>query len=169
MNGLMAAWCVRPGHQIVLTRSRVCKSKDRAWVEQKNEMLVCRVVGLARGRSLRGPAPIPLARKPYGCTNLFRPSFTQKQQTGWWQAQGTLQRLLATEEVSQERSAAACLPASDGACWSVISLNVFVVMKASARKGQRFCAPIMVRRYASLLWRQNWLNLEWLIPSPSQG
>ncbi|QNI71228.1 hypothetical protein [Cyanobium sp. NS01] len=38
MNSLMEAWCDRPGHQIVLTRSRAYQSNDQAWVEQKNGM-----------------------------------------------------------------------------------------------------------------------------------
>jgi hypothetical protein len=45
MNQLMEAWCDSPGQQIVLTRSRAYKSNDQAWVEQKNGMLVRRVVG----------------------------------------------------------------------------------------------------------------------------
>jgi hypothetical protein len=73
MNGLMEAWCDRPGQQIVLTRSRAYKSNDQAWVghpkqsrgmnprdclgcpvEQKNGMLVRRVVGYQRLVSLEG-------------------------------------------------------------------------------------------------------------------
>ena len=45
MNSLMEGWCDRPDHQIVLTRSRAYQSNDQAWVEQKNGMLVRRVVG----------------------------------------------------------------------------------------------------------------------------
>lgn len=48
MNSLMEAWCDRPGQQIVLTRSRAYHSNDQAWVEQKNGMLVRRVVGYQR-------------------------------------------------------------------------------------------------------------------------
>jgi len=47
-NSLMEAWCDRPGHQIVLTRSRAYQSNDQAWVEQKHRMLVRRVVGYQR-------------------------------------------------------------------------------------------------------------------------
>ncbi|QBE69848.1 hypothetical protein SynWH8101_2271 [Synechococcus sp. WH 8101] len=36
----MEAWCDRPGHQIVLTRSSTYQSNDQAWVEQKSGMLV---------------------------------------------------------------------------------------------------------------------------------
>jgi hypothetical protein len=52
MNQLMEAWCDSPGQQIVLTRSRAYKSNDQAWVEQKNGMLVRRVVGYQRLVSL---------------------------------------------------------------------------------------------------------------------
>lgn len=45
MISLMEVWCDRSGHQIMLTRTRSYQSNDQAWVEQKNGMLVGRVVG----------------------------------------------------------------------------------------------------------------------------
>lgn len=45
MNSLIEGWCDRPGHQILLTHSRDYQRNDQAWVEQKNGMLVRRVVG----------------------------------------------------------------------------------------------------------------------------
>ncbi len=71
MNQRMEAWSDRPGQEIVLTRSRAYQSNDQAWVghpkqsrgfiprdclgtpvEQKNGMLVRRVVGYQRLVSL---------------------------------------------------------------------------------------------------------------------
>jgi hypothetical protein len=79
MNSLMEAWCARPGHQIVLTRSRAYQSNDQAWVEQKNGMLVRRVVGYQR---LEGLEAAQLLGELYGAlrlfTNLFQPSFKLK-------------------------------------------------------------------------------------------
>ena len=79
MNSLMEAWCDRPGHQIVLTRSRAYQSNDQAWVEQKNGMLVRRVVGYQR---LEGLEAAQVLGELYGAlrlfTNLFQPSFKLK-------------------------------------------------------------------------------------------
>ena len=79
MNCLMEAWCARPGHQIVLTRSRAYQSNDQAWVEQKNGMLVRRVVGYQR---LEGLEAAQVLGELYGAlrlfTNLFQPSFKLK-------------------------------------------------------------------------------------------
>jgi hypothetical protein len=79
MNSLMEAWCDRPGHQIVLTRSRAYQSNDQAWVEQKNGMLVRRVVGYQR---LEGLEAAQVMGELYGAlrlfTNLFQPSFKLK-------------------------------------------------------------------------------------------
>ncbi|MBE9172184.1 transposase [Cyanobium sp. LEGE 06143] len=79
MNSLMQAWCDRPGHQIVLTRSRAYQSNDQAWVEQKNGMLVRRVVGYQR---LEGLEAAQVLGELYGAlrlfTNLFQPSFKLK-------------------------------------------------------------------------------------------
>lgn len=79
MNSLMEAWCARPGHQIVLTRSRAYQSNDQAWVEQKNGMLVRRVVGYQR---LEGLEAAQVLGELYGAlrlfTNLFQPSFKLK-------------------------------------------------------------------------------------------
>jgi hypothetical protein len=79
MNSLMEAWCDRPGHQIVLTRSRAYQSNDQAWVEQKNGMMVRRVVGYQR---LEGLEAAQVLGELYGAlrlfTNLFQPSFKLK-------------------------------------------------------------------------------------------
>jgi hypothetical protein len=79
MNSLMEGWCDRAGHQIVLTRSRAYQSNDQAWVEQKNGMLVRRVVGYQR---LEGLEAAQVLGELYGAlrlfTNLFQPSFKLK-------------------------------------------------------------------------------------------
>ena len=133
MNGLMEAWCDRPGQQIVLTRSRAYKSNDQAWVghpkqsrgmksrdclgtpvEQKNGMLVRRVVGYQRLVSLEAAQVLG---ELYGAlrlfTNLFQPSFKLKSSErdgGRIKRQHhpprtPLQRLLATGQVSEEQTA----------------------------------------------------------------
>jgi hypothetical protein len=65
MNCLMEVWSARPGHQIVLTRSRAYQSIDQAWVEQKNVMLVRRVL-------------VELYAALRLFNNLFQPSFKLK-------------------------------------------------------------------------------------------
>ncbi len=114
MNSLMEAWCDRPGQQIVLTRSRAYKSNDQAWVEQKNGMLVRRVVGYQRLVSLDAAQVLG---ELYGAlrlfTNLFQPSFKLKSSErdgGRIKRQHhpprtPLQRLLATGQVSEEKAA----------------------------------------------------------------
>lgn len=114
MNSLMEAWCDRPGHQIVLTRSRAYQSNDQAWVEQKNGMLVRRVVGYQR---LEGLEAAQVLGELYGAlrlfTNLFQPSFKLKSSE---RAGGRikrqhhpprtpLQRLLASGTLSEEAAA----------------------------------------------------------------
>lgn len=69
MNCLMEAWCARPGHQIVLTRSRAYQSNDQAWVEQKNGMLIRRVVGYER---LVGLEAAQLLAELYAALRLYR-------------------------------------------------------------------------------------------------
>jgi hypothetical protein len=79
MNQLMEAWCDRSGQEIVLTRSRAYQSNDQARVEQKNGMLVRRVVGYLRVVSLY---VAQVLGELYGAlrlfTNLFQPSFKLK-------------------------------------------------------------------------------------------
>jgi len=111
MNSLMQAWCDRPGHQIVLTRSRAYQSNDQAWVEQKNGMLVRRVVGYQR---LEGLEAAQVLGELYGAlrlfTNLFQPSFKLKSSErdgGRIKRQHhpprtPLQRLLASGVLSEE-------------------------------------------------------------------
>jgi len=113
MNQLMEAWCDSPGQQIVLTRSRAYQSNDQAWVEQKNGMLVRRVVGYQRLVSLEAAQVLG---DLYGAlrlfTNLFQPSFKLKSSErdgGRIKRQHhpprtPLQRLLATGQLSEERA-----------------------------------------------------------------
>lgn len=113
MNHLMEAWCDSPSQQIVLTRSRAYKSNDQAWVEQKNGMLVRRVVGYQRLVSLEAARVLG---ELYGAlrlfTNLFQPSFKLKsseREGGRIKRQHhpprtPLQRLLATGQLSEERA-----------------------------------------------------------------
>ena len=113
MNQLMEAWCDRLGQEIVLTRSRAYQSNDQAWVEQKNGMLVRRVVGYQRLVSLDAAQVLG---ELYGAlrlfTNLFQPSFKLKSSErdgGRIKRQHhpprtPLQRLLATGQVSEERA-----------------------------------------------------------------
>jgi hypothetical protein len=117
MNGLMEAWCDRPGHEIVLTRSRAYKSNDQAWVEQKNGMLIRRVVGYQRLVSLEAAQVLG---ELYGAlrlfTNLFQPSFKLKSserdggkiKRRHHPPRTPLQRLLTTGQVSQEREDQLC-------------------------------------------------------------
>jgi hypothetical protein len=114
MNELMESWCACPGQEIVLTRSRAYKSNDQAWVEQKNGMLVRRVVGYQRLVSLEAAQ---ILGELYGAlrlfTNLFQPSFKLKSserdggkiRRRHHPPRTPLQRLLATGQVSQERDA----------------------------------------------------------------
>ena len=112
MNQLMEAWCDSPGQQMVLTRSRDYKSNDQAWVEQKNEMLVRRVVSYQQLVSLEAGQVLG---ELYGAlrlfTNLFRPlcKFKSSERDGGrikrqhHPPRTPLQRLLATGQVSEER------------------------------------------------------------------
>ena len=115
MNTLMEAWCDRPEDRIKLTRSRAYKSNDQAWVEQKNGVLVRRVVGYER---LVGLEAARLLGELYAAlrlfTNLFQPSFKLKssvREGGRIKRQHhpprtPLQRLLATGQVSKEKARA---------------------------------------------------------------
>ncbi|MDM7954721.1 MAG: transposase [Cyanobium sp. CZS 25K] len=115
MNTLMEAWCDRPEDRIKLTRSRAYKSNDQAWVEQKNGVLVRRVVGYERLVSLEAAR---LLGELYAAlrlfTNLFQPSFKLKssvREGGRIKRQHhpprtPLQRLLATGQVSKEKARA---------------------------------------------------------------
>jgi hypothetical protein len=79
MNALMEQWCDAPVQEIELTRSRAYQSNDQAWVEQKNGMLIRRVVGYER---LVGLEAAQLLAEHYAAlrlfTNLFQPSFKLK-------------------------------------------------------------------------------------------
>ena len=79
MNPLMEQWCDAPEQGIELTRSRAYQSNDQAWVEQKNGVLIRRVVGYER---LVGLEAAQLLAELYAAlrlfTNLFQPSFKLK-------------------------------------------------------------------------------------------
>ena len=79
MNALMEQWCDAPEQGIELTRSRAYQSNDQAWVEQKNGVLIRRVVGYER---LVGLEAAQLLAELYAAmrlfTNLFQPSFKLK-------------------------------------------------------------------------------------------
>jgi hypothetical protein len=79
MNALMEQWCDAPEQGIELTRSRAYQSSDQAWVEQKNGVLIRRVVGYER---LVGLEAAQLLAELYAAmrlfTNLFQPSFKLK-------------------------------------------------------------------------------------------
>jgi len=79
MNALMEQWCDAPEQGIELTHSRAYQSNDQAWVEQKNGMLIRRVVGYER---LVGLEAAQLLAELYAAlrlfTNLFQPSFKLK-------------------------------------------------------------------------------------------
>ncbi|WP_071881562.1 integrase catalytic domain-containing protein [Cyanobium gracile] len=79
MNALMEQWCDAPEQGIELTRSRAYQSNDQAWVEQKNGVLIRRVVGYER---LVGLEAAQLLGELYAAlrlfTNLFQPSFKLK-------------------------------------------------------------------------------------------
>jgi hypothetical protein len=71
MNQLMEAWCDSPGQEIVLTRSRAYKSNDQAWVEQKDGMLMRRVVGYQRLVSLDAAQVLGELYRTCGCLRTF--------------------------------------------------------------------------------------------------
>ena len=80
MNAPLESWCEKHRPRIELTRSRAYQSNDQAWVEQKNGMLIRRVVGYQR---LEGLVAAELLGELYGAlrlfTNLFQPSFKLKE------------------------------------------------------------------------------------------
>ncbi|MFM7240243.1 MAG: transposase family protein [Cyanobium sp.] len=80
LNAPLEQWCEKHQPRIELTRSRAYQSNDQAWVEQKNGMLVRRVVGYER---LEGLVAAELLGELYGglrlFTNLYQPSFKLKE------------------------------------------------------------------------------------------
>jgi hypothetical protein len=80
LNAPLEQWCEKHQPRIELTRSRAYQSNDQAWVEQKNGMLVRRVVGYER---LEGLVAAELLGELYGAlrlfTNLYQPSFKLKE------------------------------------------------------------------------------------------
>ena len=75
MNEDLERWCAEAAKPVELTRSRAYKSNDQAWVEQKNGMLVRRVVG---HRRLEGAQQLERLCQLYGAlrlfTNIYQPS-----------------------------------------------------------------------------------------------
>jgi hypothetical protein len=80
LNVPLEQWCEKHHPPIALTRSRAYQSNDQAWVEQKNGMLIRRVVGYQR---LEGLVAAELLGELYGAlrlfTNLYQPSFKLKE------------------------------------------------------------------------------------------
>jgi len=80
LNAPLEQWCEKHQPRIELTRSRAYQSNDQAWVEQKNGMLIRRVVGYQR---LEGLGAAELLGELYGAlrlfTNLYQPSFKLKE------------------------------------------------------------------------------------------
>jgi len=80
LNAPLEQWCEKHQPRIELTRSRAYQSNDQAWVEQKNGMLIRRVVGYQR---LEGLGAAELLGELYGAlrlfTNLYQPSFKFKE------------------------------------------------------------------------------------------
>ncbi|MEO1004206.1 MAG: transposase, partial [Cyanobacteria bacterium J06638_7] len=80
MNAPLESWCEKHRPHIELTRSRAYQSNDQAWVEQKNAMLIRRVIGYQR---LEGLVAAELLGELYGAlrlfTNLLQPSFKLKE------------------------------------------------------------------------------------------
>jgi len=72
VNGCLLGWCRR--HQIRFTRGRPYRKNDQAWVEQRNGLLVRRLVGYDRYRSR---AALAVLQRLYGLLrlqhNFFRP------------------------------------------------------------------------------------------------
>ena len=75
MNEELERWCAEARVPVELTRSRAYKSNDQAWVEQKNGMLVRRVVG---HRRLEGARQLERLCQLYAAlrlfTNIYQPS-----------------------------------------------------------------------------------------------
>jgi len=75
MNEELERWCAEARQPVELTRSRAYKSNDQAWVEQKNGMLVRRVVG---HRRLEGAQQLERLCQLYAAlrlfTNIYQPS-----------------------------------------------------------------------------------------------
>ena len=75
MNEELERWCAEARVPVELTRSRAYKSNDQAWVEQKNGMLVRRVVG---HRRLEGAQQLERLCQLYAAlrlfTNIYQPS-----------------------------------------------------------------------------------------------
>lgn len=80
LNAPLEQWCQKHQPPIALTRSRAYQSNDQAWVEQKNGMLIRRVVGYQR---LEGLVAAEQLGELYGAlrlfTNLYQPSFKLKE------------------------------------------------------------------------------------------
>ena len=72
VNGCLLGWCRR--HKIRFTRGRPYRKNDQAWVEQRNGLLVRRLVGYDRYRSR---AALAVLQRLYGLLrlqhNFFRP------------------------------------------------------------------------------------------------
>jgi len=80
MNEMVFDFCKSTG--IELTRSRVYKKNDQAWVEQKNGSIVRRLVGYGKLRGLEATATLSSFYKVSRLyINYFQPSFKLKSKT----------------------------------------------------------------------------------------
>jgi hypothetical protein len=74
-DGLLERWCAETRKPVELTRSRAYKSNDQAWVEQKNGIIIRRVVG---HRRLKGAQQLERLCQLYAAlrlfTNIYQPS-----------------------------------------------------------------------------------------------
>ena len=68
MNEDLERWRAEAAKPVELTRSRPYQSNDQAWVEQKNRMLVRRVVG---HRHLEGPQQMERLCQLHAALRLF--------------------------------------------------------------------------------------------------
>lgn len=80
MNDTVVSWC--QGNRLAVTRARAYRKNDQAWVEQKNEAIVRRLVRYGRFEGLQS---VRALARPHAATrlhtNLLQPSFKLKTKT----------------------------------------------------------------------------------------
>jgi hypothetical protein len=129
MNEDLERWCAEAAKPVELTRSRAYKSNDQAWVEQKNGMLVRRVVG---HRRLEGPQQLERLCQLYAAlrlfTNIYQPSAKRIRLR-----RATVERGAARVGATTNRS-----PRRIGCCVGVASVN-------NTAKALRRCSSNAIR------------------------
>jgi len=100
MNEDLERWCVEAAKPVELTRSRAYKSNDQAWVEQRNGMLVRRVVG---HRRLEGPQQLERLCQLYVALRLL-PTSTSRRPSGFRFRRATVERGAAWVVATTNRS-----------------------------------------------------------------